>query len=29
MVQTLKSWATPLAVGAFTISAITGLLIFF
>lgn len=29
MAQTLKSWATPLAVGAFTISAVTGLLIFF
>ena len=29
MSQTLKSWATPLAVGAFTISAVTGLLIFF
>jgi len=25
----LKSWATPLAIGAFTISAVTGLLIFF
>ncbi len=25
----IKSWATPLAVGAFTISAVTGLLIFF
>jgi hypothetical protein len=29
MAQTLKSWATPLAVGAFTISGVTGLLIFF
>ncbi len=29
MAQSLKSWATPLAVGAFTISAVTGLLIFF
>lgn len=29
MKQTLKSWATPLAVGAFSISAITGILIFF
>jgi hypothetical protein len=29
MSQTVKSWATPLAVGAFTISAVTGLLIFF
>ncbi len=29
MSTTIKSWATPLAVGAFTISAITGLLIFF
>jgi len=29
MALTLKSWATPLAVGAFTISAVTGLLIFF
>ena len=29
MAQTLKSWATPLAVGAFIISGITGLLIFF
>ena len=29
MAQTLKFWATPLAVGAFTISAVTGLLIFF
>ncbi len=25
----LKSWATPLVIGAFTISAVTGLLIFF
>jgi hypothetical protein len=25
----LKSWATPLAIGAFTISAVTGLFIFF
>ena len=25
----LKSWATPFAIGAFTISAVTGLLIFF
>ncbi len=25
----MKNWATPLAVGAFTISAVTGLLIFF
>lgn len=29
MKATLKSWATPLATGAFTISAVTGLLIFF
>ncbi len=29
MPQTLKFWATPLAIGAFTISAVTGLLIFF
>jgi len=29
MSTTFKSWATPLAVGAFTISAVTGLLIFF
>lgn len=29
MTQTIKSWATPLAVGAFTISAVTGILIFF
>lgn len=29
MKQTLKSWATPFAVGAFTISTVTGLLIFF
>ncbi len=29
MSTTIKSWATPLAVGAFTISAVTGLLIFF
>ncbi len=29
MAQTIKFWATPLAVGAFTISAVTGLLIFF
>ncbi|NTV93679.1 MAG: DUF4405 domain-containing protein [Chlorobiaceae bacterium] len=29
MSTTLKSFATPLAVGAFTISAVTGLLIFF
>ncbi len=29
MNTTIKSWATPLAVGAFTISAVTGLLIFF
>lgn len=29
MAQTIKSWATPLAVGAFTISAVTGILIFF
>ena len=29
MAQTLKFWATPLAFGAFTISAVTGLLIFF
>ena len=29
MAQTLKSWATPLAIGAFTISAVTGILIFF
>ena len=29
MAQTLKSWATSLSVGAFTISAVTGLLIFF
>ncbi|NTV17564.1 MAG: DUF4405 domain-containing protein [Chlorobiaceae bacterium] len=29
MTQTMKNWATPLAVGAFTISAVTGLLIFF
>lgn len=29
MNKSLKSWATPLACGAFTISAVTGLLIFF
>ncbi len=29
MAQTIKSWATPLAIGSFTISAVTGLLIFF
>ena len=29
MTTTLKSWATPLAIGAFTISTVTGLLIFF
>ncbi|MEI6638132.1 MAG: DUF4405 domain-containing protein [Chlorobium sp.] len=29
MSASIKSWATPLAVGAFTISAVTGLLIFF
>ena len=29
MAQTIKSWATPLAVGAFIISGVTGLLIFF
>ena len=29
MSTSIKSWATPLAVGAFTISAVTGLLIFF
>ena len=29
MSTTIRSWATPLAVGAFTISAVTGLLIFF
>ncbi len=29
MSNTIKSWATPLAVGAFTISAVTGILIFF
>jgi hypothetical protein len=29
MKATLRSWATPLATGAFTISAVTGLLIFF
>ncbi len=29
MSNTIKSWATPLAVGAFTISAVTGVLIFF
>jgi hypothetical protein len=29
MKTTLKSWATPLAAGAFTISAVTGILIFF
>jgi hypothetical protein len=29
MKPALKSWATPLAIGAFTISAVTGLLIFF
>ena len=29
MAKTLKSWATPLAVGAFIISGVTGLLIFF
>jgi hypothetical protein len=29
MTHTLKSWATPFAVGVFTISAVTGLLIFF
>ncbi|MEI7934193.1 MAG: DUF4405 domain-containing protein [Chlorobiaceae bacterium] len=29
MSTTIKSWATPLAIGAFSISAVTGLLIFF
>ncbi|MEI7695653.1 MAG: DUF4405 domain-containing protein [Chlorobium sp.] len=29
MSTTIRSWATPLAVGAFTISAVTGVLIFF
>jgi hypothetical protein len=29
MKTTLRSWATPLAIGAFTISSVTGLLIFF
>ncbi|MEI6757296.1 MAG: DUF4405 domain-containing protein [Chlorobium sp.] len=29
MKTTLKSWATPVAAGAFTISSVTGLLIFF
>jgi len=29
MSTSIKSWATPLAVGAFTISAVTGILIFF
>lgn len=29
MSTTIKTWATPLAVGAFTISAVTGLLMFF
>ena len=29
MKTTLKSWATPLAIGAFTISGVTGLLLFF
>ncbi|WP_040433236.1 DUF4405 domain-containing protein [Chlorobium ferrooxidans] len=29
MKASMKSWATPLASGAFTISAVTGLLIFF
>ena len=29
MKPALKSWATPLSIGAFTISAVTGLLIFF
>ncbi len=29
MTNTLKAWATPLAIGAFTISTVTGLLIFF
>lgn len=29
MSTSLRSWATPLAIGSFTISAITGLLIFF
>jgi hypothetical protein len=29
MKQPIKSWATPLAVGAFTISTVTGILIFF
>ena len=29
MAKTLKLWATPLAVGAFIISGVTGLLIFF
>jgi len=27
--MTLKSWATPLAIGAFIISGVTGLLLFF
>jgi hypothetical protein len=29
MTTTLRPWATPLAIGSFTISAVTGLLIFF